>query len=106
MPDMFYVTVIGMLVVFALLMALMYIVVFQSRIIAFFGRRRQKRNETSADVSETPYDNDELIAVITAAVSSMTDTGNGASKIRVTSFKRIGSDAPVWNYASRRQNVQ
>ena len=106
LTDMFYVTVIGVSVVFALLIVLMYIVVFQSKVIAFIGKKRQKKNENSTLETAERSNEDELIVVLTAAITSVLNIEASAPKIRVTSFRRIGSDTPVWNYAARRQNIQ
>ena len=52
-------------------------------------------------VSET---NDELIAVLTAAVMASLQT-QPHCELRVTSFRRIGQTAPVWNTAGRSEYI-
>ncbi|MFO7636738.1 MAG: hypothetical protein R6W96_05485, partial [Clostridia bacterium] len=51
---------------------------------------------------------DELVAVIAAAVSAFLDSGHLAAEceIKVRSFKRTGSNSPVWNQAGRNELVQ
>jgi sodium pump decarboxylase gamma subunit len=48
-------------------------------------------------------DEDELIAVLTAAVAMMTESTGG--KYRITSFRRVGSNAPAWNRAGRQSMI-
>ena len=48
-------------------------------------------------------DEDELIAVLTAAVAMMTEGTGG--KYRITSFRRVGSNAPAWNRAGRQSMI-
>ena len=44
-------------------------------------------------------DEDEIAAVIAAAIAMMDEGGNG---LRVKSIRRIGTSAPAWNAAGRR----
>jgi len=104
--DMFYVTIIGLSVVFALLIVLMYIIVFRSKVVSLMAKKRQVKIEVPIPAETIASDDNELFAVLAAAVYAMMNTGDNDPKIRVASFKRIGSDAPVWNYASRKQNVE
>lgn len=48
-------------------------------------------------------DEDELIAVLSAAVAMMTEGTGG--KYRITSFRRVGSNAPAWNRAGRQSMI-
>jgi len=47
---------------------------------------------------------EELIAVLTAAVMAM--QSNPDIKIKVTSFRRIPQSAPVWNTIGRRERLE
>jgi len=55
---------------------------------------------SSSDLPE-----DELIAVLTAAVSACMKPGV-QSKIRVKSFRRIDSNAPMWNLVGRFDRIR
>lgn len=58
---------------------------------------------TQNSVSTGP-DNEELIAVITAAVAACLGDSR-ASGFRVASFRRIGDNAPVWARTGRLENL-
>lgn len=60
------------------------------------NKETQKNGEDLSD--------DELIAVLTAAVMAM--RSNSGVKIRVTSFRRIPQSAPVWNTVGRRERME
>lgn len=48
-------------------------------------------------------DEGELIAVLSAAVAMMTEGTGG--KYRITSFRRVGTNAPAWNRAGRQSMI-
>lgn len=58
----------------------------------------------SAGYNSAAASNEELIAVITAAIRAFTG-GRNESGLVVRSFKRIRSGAPDWNAASLREQL-
>jgi len=100
-------SIVGISVVFLALIALSFF-------IYVFGKV-MKKNSTAAQPSKKALDkigevevtadteDDELIAVITAAIqASLAKAGiSPECKIVVKTFKRVDSDAPVWNTTGR-----
>lgn len=84
----------GMLIVFAVLIILMVVLY----IMKLFSKEETKvsaNSPVSVPVAAAE-DNDEVIAVISAAVAAM--SGNDPTKrLRVTSIRRQGSDTPLWS---------
>jgi amino acid transporter len=60
-------------------------------------------NSQNADGSIQMQPEEELIAIITAAIAAQ--TGRHESQIRVKAFRRIPQDAPVWNSVGRLEKV-
>jgi sodium pump decarboxylase gamma subunit len=103
------VTVIGVLTVFFVLIILMVLLIVMEKI---FYKKPEKNNikevenkpvEKEEDIMEDETDNDELIAILTAAVASCLNTSTYNLKIK--SFKRIKDTAPAWNRISRTEQV-
>ena len=71
----------------------------------------EKKKKQAAEPAPAPApappvaqeDEDELIAVLTAAVAMMTEGTGG--KYRITSFRRVGSNAPAWNRVGRQSMI-
>ncbi len=64
---------------------------------------QNKNNEVDKpNLSNTEKDNQELIAVITAAINAYSN--NSGKKLIVKSFRRVGDNTPIWNRAARLTN--
>jgi len=114
------VTFVGLLVVFIVLILLSLIISLFSKI--FNVRKTDGKDKTHADgngvsvpeakqdvesvstVHAEPYDDSELIAVLTAAVVAAMG-GSAESSIRVKSYRRIPQVSPVWNTISRKEQL-
>lgn len=61
-----------------------------------------------APIAPTPVadetEDEELIAVLTAAVAASLKTST--YNLRIKSYRQISSNTPVWNSVSRRENIQ
>jgi Na+-transporting methylmalonyl-CoA/oxaloacetate decarboxylase gamma subunit len=56
-------------------------------------------------ISSSRYDgNDEIIAVLTAAVLAVSNSRPGF-KLKVKSFRRIPQTSPIWNIAGREEQI-
>ncbi len=102
------VTVIGLVIVFAVLIVLMYVLVAMKHI---FAPKTNKTMET-APVVETvretvvpapTEDEEELIAVITAAIAASLNTSTYNLKIK--SLRRVSNTAPAWNRAGLNETI-
>lgn len=98
-------TVMGILIVFLILIIIMAVI---KAMAVISGERKPKEQNSPAktaaqaeikteNAAENKQDEFELIAVITAAIASM--TGQAASGLVVRSYKKIDGDA--WNKAGR-----
>ncbi len=98
----------GMGIVFAVLILLMIILLLM-KVIFYKDPSKQKQVQQSADtpVEETntqiDEDDDELIAVLTAAVAASLNTSTYNLKIK--SYRRVGKNAPAWNRAGLNETV-
>lgn len=107
-------TLIGFTIVMLVMVILTLILMFVSNL----SKRKDKNkgNEVNNEkplknglpdeiipVEDKNNNNDELIAVITAAINAYTTRDSG-TKLRVISFKRVGDNAPAWNKTSRVNN--
>lgn len=105
-------TIIGLLIVFAVLIILMGVLMLFNKI---FGKTEKKAtveqpkpaapvsapavNQTaSAEESE-----EELIAVLTAAIAASLNTST--YNLRIKSYRRIQSNAPAWNKAGIKETI-
>lgn len=102
------VTVIGLVIVFAVLVVLMCVLVAMKHI---FAPKTNKTMET-APVVETvretvvpapTEDEEELIAVITAAIAASLNTSTYNLKIK--SLRRVSNTAPAWNRAGLNETI-
>lgn len=117
------VTVLGMGTVFVALIALIYVIELLNKVLNA-GQQKNKENtgltekdinqvdSTSKDGSETTandgvqgeeLDEEELIAVITAAIAA--SLNRSTHDIIVRSVRRIPYNSPVWNIAGRNQQL-
>lgn len=105
-------TIIGLLIVFSVLIILMGVLMLFNKI---FGKTEKKAtveqpkpaapvsvpvvNQTaSAEESE-----EELIAILTAAIAASLNTST--YNLRIKSYRRIQSNAPVWNKAGIKETI-
>ena len=114
------VAVIGICTVFLVLILLWFVLAVMQRIFAKFGSGSGfgKKSATVAPsapepVSATPEttvaatpeaDDDELIAVLTAAVASSLNTST--YNLRIQSYRQVPTSSPAWNRAARTENVR
>lgn len=98
-------TVIGLTIVFAVLIILMLVLVAMKYI---FGEKKTAENKPApqpvkpaapakTEKSESDMPEEELIAVLTAAVAASLNTST--YNLRIKSYRRIGNNAPAWNKA-------
>ena len=57
-----------------------------------------------AEDEDDGEDEDEIVAVIAAAVACM--AASEGTRLKVKSFRRVGSNAPAWNKAGRADALQ
>lgn len=103
------VTLIGMGTVFAVLAVLWGILELMQRIFAKTEKApkkvEEKKPETAPIAAEPPVvDDEELIAVLTAAVAASLNTST--YNLQIKSYRQVGAKAPAWNRVSRRENLQ
>lgn len=100
----------GMVIVFSVLILLM-IVLYLMRVIFYKDPNKAKKAEPQktdlqeqiTEVKEDEVDNDELIAVLTAAVAASLNTSTYNLKIK--SYRRVGGRASAWNRAGLEETV-
>ncbi len=102
------VTIIGLVIVFAVLVILMCVLKIMEKI---FTPKAEKKTEVIAppvsaskqieDVSTE--DDEELIAVLTAAIAASLNTSTYNLKIK--SFRRVMNNAPAWNKAGLNETI-
>lgn len=103
------VTIVGMVIVFVGLLLLIAIINVQAGAFRLFGN--SKKDGAAEKKAQTPCqlqrracaqseDEEEIAAVIAAAVAMFEENGTG---LRVKSIRRVGSNAPAWNAAGRRE---
>lgn len=106
-------TFLGLVIVFAVLVVLM-IVLYLFKVVFYKDPNKQKKNaaETAADnratlTADTAANNtiaeDELIAVLTAAVAASLNTST--YNLRIKSYRRIEDKRPVWNKAGINETI-
>jgi len=108
-------TFVGMVVVFAALIILSYCIVLLSKILSLRSGRSSggstggSKKETSVsavsdngsvELSEAHVSDNELIAVLTAAIQASLGI-NAGNKLFNRSFKRTPRTAPAWSFAGR-----
>lgn len=112
--EMLVICVQGILTVFAVLIILWVAIIIMHKC-AVLGQGKEKKQEKPAAApapaavpkaapvaAET--DDDELIAVLTAAVAASLNTST--YNLRIKSFRRIGQNAPAWNAVSRKEQLE
>lgn len=97
-------TVIGLLIVFSVLIILMLVLYAMKYIFASKTKQAEtvqkaepQKVQASAAVVSDDADDEELIAVLTAAVAASLNTSTYNLKIK--SYRRVGNNAPAWNRA-------
>lgn len=97
-------TVIGLLIVFAVLIILMLVLQAMKYIFAPKAKKEEslpkavpEQVQPAAAAAEPESDDEELIAVLTAAVAASLNTSTYNLKIK--SYRRVGNNAPAWNRA-------
>ena len=109
---MLNVTFVGITVVFLGLIALAIIVYAYPKLINLFLNKNKKgektepetQEETVVEIASDEEDSEELIAVLTAAIAASMGA-DYASKIRVSSFRRVNKKSPVWNASGRQESL-
>lgn len=97
--------VLGMGIVFSVLVVLM-IVLYLFKVIF---HKQPKKQEVTAPVQETvaepenEMDDDELIAVLTAAVAASLNTST--YNLNIKSYRRIDNTRPAWNREGLRETI-
>ena len=104
-------TVIGLGIVFGVLVILMIVLILM-KVIFYKDPSKQKKAEAPAPVTETApaaevkaaeTDEDELIAVLTAAIASSLNTST--YNLRIKSYRRTDNKAPAWNKAGLTETI-
>lgn len=97
--------VIGLSIVFSVLIILM-IVLYLFRLI-FYKKPKQTAAPAAEpapiQTAETEDDEEELIAVLTAAVAASLNTST--YNLRIKSYKRVPDNRPAWNRAGLRETI-
>ncbi len=112
--EMLVICVQGILTVFAILLILWIAIVIMHKCVAL-GEKKEKKQEKMAapaptaapkatPVAVATEDDDELIAVLTAAVAASLNTST--YNLRIKSFRRIGQNAPAWNAVARKEQLE
>ncbi len=101
------VAIICMAIVFLVLIGLNYIIKLEKLI---FRKSKTKSNQAplvdevkAADKGKSYEGNDEIIAVISAAIAAV--IGRPYSKIIVRSIKEVGINTPSWALAGRQEQM-
>jgi sodium pump decarboxylase gamma subunit len=108
------VTVVGMGIVFGILI-LLYLVLMgmkmvfykENEAVASTGVKEVKQEQVTAvqvEEQKEEIDEDELIAVLTAAVAA--SLNQSTYNLNIRSFRRIDQNAPVWNSVSRKEQLE
>ncbi len=108
----FNVFIVGFVLVLAALLLLSTIVALLPKILAL-GKKKEKKVQVSqvapvaeaeVTISEEAEDEEELVAVLTAAIMSY--YGNETKcNLKVTSFKRIDNASSAWSNAGKRDHL-
>ena len=107
------VTASGLIIVFSVLVILMVVLVLMKKI--FYKEPEnavktekavpvvEKTVPAPAPVQNTPADDGELIAVLTAAIAASLNTST--YNLQIKSYRRIGQNAPAWNRAGINETI-
>ena len=102
------VTVLGLAIVFSVLIVLMLILML-FKVIFYKDPKKKtvKVEETvpvqTVEVSEPQMNEEELIAVITAAIAASLNTST--YNLQIKSYRRIEDKKPAWNKAGLRESI-
>lgn len=106
-------TVIGLVIVFAVLIILMGVLMLFNRIFSKSDKKAVEQPKASAPIqTSAPQANvmpreendEELIAILTAAVAASLNTSTYNLKIK--SYRRIQDNAPAWNKAGIKETIE
>lgn len=102
---------VGLTVVFAILAFLILVIDINSKIVhAIEGKKKptpltsepkEVVSQSIVSAETTDEEDEELVAVITAAVMAIFAGSNSSSDIRVKAIRRTGRTSPAWNVAGR-----
>ena len=100
------VTGVGLTIVFSVLLILMVVLMVMKKI--FYKEPAQKIETKIVEAAPAPApvkttNDEELIAVLTAAIAASLNTSTYNLKIK--SFRRIGSSSPLWNKAGVTESI-
>ena len=103
-------TVVGLSIVFGVLIILMLVLMLMKKV---FYREPAKKAEAPkaapveaapvASVAAKEEDEDELIAVLTAAIAASLNTST--YNLQIKSYRRVDNKAPAWNRAGLRDTI-
>ncbi len=109
--QMLVIAVMGIFMVFAVLSILWAVIEIMHFFVTLPEKRKNKKTmEKPVEVVEVKQpevaeeDEEELIAVITAAIAASLNTSTYNLKIK--SFRRVGQTAPAWNAVSRKEQLE
>ncbi len=97
-------TVLGLTIVFSVLIILMIILMLFK--VIFYKKNEKKKpiiEETAPAQAEAAENDEELVAVLTAAVAAYLNTSTYNLKIK--SYRRINDDRPIWNKAGIQDTI-
>lgn len=111
------VTVIGMIIVFAVLI-LLWAILEGMRFVFYRPNEKPTASNNAVNSDSQPAqqnninnehdiedeDEDELIAVLTAAIAA--SLNQSTYNLKIKSFRRIGQTSPVWNTVSRKEQIE
>ena len=109
LAESLWTTLICFTIVFLVLILLIYIMKFQHYIIEkinSIGAKKKPSQATAVETAQTTYnaeEDEELVAVITAAIAAM--LGRPASSLVVRSIKMVETANPSWADAGRREQI-
>lgn len=100
------VTVLGLAIVFAVLVVLMLILMLFK--VIFYKDPQKQKNKAQSEESklqsvEPQINEEELIAVLTAAVAASLNTST--YNLNIKSYRRIEDKKPAWNKAGLRETI-
>ncbi len=112
LTQMVVICIEGMLVVFAVLILLWASIVIMHKCIALGEKKKEQAASPQPAKDNIPApapvaaneDEEELVAILTAAVAASLNTSTYHLKIK--SFRRIGQNAPAWNAAARKEQIE
>lgn len=96
-------TVVGLAIVFGVLLVLM-IVLYLFKVIFYKSPEKTKKDVVTENASANEANEEELVAVLTAAAAACMNTS--PKKVRINTYKRVHTDPPIWNRAARRETTE